>query len=90
MDSRREAACMTLIPAVIFFLAPAAQRHDFIPPIAIRHDMKKDRKKIREPFKPENTPSPPQIIEPEGSEKRKPVEDKPGKRQGAKTEGKSE
>ena len=40
--------------------------------------MEKDRNKIREPYKPEDTPKPPQIIDPdEGREREKPVRDKP-------------
>lgn len=30
--------------------------------------MEKDRKKVREPYPPENTPRPPQIIDPEARE----------------------
>jgi hypothetical protein len=39
--------------------------------------MKKDKKKIKEPFEPGDTPNPPQIIEPNSGQKReKPVENK--------------
>jgi hypothetical protein len=48
--------------------------------------MEKDRKKIKEPFEPKDTPKPPQIIEPNSRKKREtPIEDekrnagKPGK-----------
>ena len=44
--------------------------------------MEKDKKKIREPYKPEETPKPPQIIDPDAREERKnPVEEKPGNRE---------
>ena len=38
--------------------------------------MKKDRKKIQEPFEPTDTPTPPQIIDPNtGRQREHPVED---------------
>ena len=38
--------------------------------------MKKDRKDIREPFEPKDTPKPPQIIEPNsGRQRENPVQD---------------
>jgi hypothetical protein len=38
--------------------------------------MKNDKKKIREPYEPEDTPKPPQIIEPNsGRERENPVKD---------------
>lgn len=44
-------------------------------------EKQKDKKNIREPFRPEDTPNPPQIIDPNDREKRKtPVEDKPVRR----------
>ena len=42
--------------------------------------MENDRKKIKEPFEPENTPKPPQIIDPEErNERRNTFKEKPGK-----------
>ena len=39
--------------------------------------MKKQEKKIKEPYEPENTPKPPQIIDPDSGKKREnPIEDK--------------
>ena len=39
--------------------------------------MKKDKKKIKEPFEPGNTPEPPQIKEPNsGRERENPIEEK--------------
>jgi hypothetical protein len=46
--------------------------------------MEKDSKKIKEPFKPEDTPKPPQIIDPEERDERQhPVKEKgkPGAKQ---------
>ena len=38
--------------------------------------MKNDKKEIKEPYEPENTPQPPQIIEPNsGRERENPVKD---------------
>lgn len=48
----------------------------------MKKDMEKDSKKIREPYKPEETPKPPQIIDPDAREERKnPVKDEPENRQ---------
>ena len=41
--------------------------------------MKKQEKKIKEPYEPQDTPKPPQIIEPNSGKKREnPIEDKEG------------
>lgn len=53
--------------------------------------MKKDRRNIKEPFEPEDTPKPPQIIEPDSGRKREnPVEgaDDKGREPAKKSAGK--
>ena len=52
--------------------------------------MEKSKSKIREPYRPEDTPKPPQIIDPdEGRHNKKPVKDKPDQRN-TKPEARSE
>lgn len=50
--------------------------------------MEKNKNKIREPYHPEDTPKPPQIIDPDEGRGKKPVKDKPSNQQHTGTDGK--
>jgi hypothetical protein len=50
--------------------------------------MKKDSKKIKEPFQPHGTPEPPQIKEPNGGREREnPIQDRDRKERGSENAG---
>ena len=53
------------------------QRHSFIPTSATKWKIMKDeKKKIKEPYEPEDTPKPPHIIDPNDRKRENPIEDK--------------